>query len=170
MVARCPICDLRPAKPGQICVTCRSTLGGVPVQQAIEQAVRAREEVARVAAEVAARETAAREAVLRAQAPAPPAPAPTTVTVAAPLSPEPELTVDEALADLEKTAADGAPAHRLGDKIAVVAKAFGFVQTPGCGCQQRQENLNYVNFNQSPVQVAKDIWSALRAKKEPKAT
>jgi hypothetical protein len=73
---------------------------------------------------------------------------------------------EAALKALEAVATtENAPTHGLGDKVAVVAKAFGFVQTPGCGCQQRQENLNYVNFNQPVTQVAKDIWNALRVKK-----
>ena len=30
----------------------------------------------------------------------------------------------------------------LGDTIAKVAKAVGIKQTPGCGCEKRQEALN----------------------------
>lgn len=144
MVIICPICDFRHAKPGQICAACRSTLGSTPIQQAIDDAVRKR--------------AAAAEAARAALQPTPNGP-----TSQGPDA-ETALSLDEALAGLEKAASD-VPEHRLGDKIAVVAKAFGFVQTPGCGCQKRQENLNYVNFNQSPVQVAKDIWNALRVKK-----
>lgn len=91
--------------------------------------------------------------------------------IAAPAVAPAEIDPNAAYADLEKLAdtpdlaPDAPPAHGLGDKIAAVAKAFGFVQVPGCGCAQRQANLNYINFNQSPIQVAKDMVSALRVKK-----
>ena len=181
MVATCPICLARPSKPGHICSMCRSQLGGMSVTDAIAKADRERaaererlaaaerERLAAVERERLLRNAAAAEAArVAGQAPPPPEPAPPP-----PPSHHDEHHVDDAVAALEQAATSGAEGHGLGDTIAVVAKAFGFVQTPGCGCQQRQANLNYVNFNQSPVQVAKDIWSALRvnkAKKEPKVT
>lgn len=88
-----------------------------------------------------------------------PAPSPATPT---------EADVADALAAIEHAATTQQPSHGLGDKIAKVAKALGFEQTPGCGCQKRQANLNYINFNQSPIAVAKDMWNALRVKREGK--
>lgn len=92
------------------------------------------------------------------------------LAAAAPPSPATPIEADvaDALAAIEQAATTQQPSHGLGDKIAKVAKALGFEQTPGCGCQKRQANLNYINFNQSPIAVAKDMWNALRVKREGK--
>lgn len=59
------------------------------------------------------------------------------------------------------TALMAAPTHGLGDKVAGVAKAFGFKQTPGCGCGDRQQALNRLNLTGAPLEVARGLLQAI---------
>ena len=73
-----------------------------------------------------------------------------------------EVEVTSAIPDICRTSIDRAgQTHGLGDKIASVAKTFGFKQTPNCRCADRQKALNRLDLSGPRLEVAKAFVQAI---------